>query len=227
MTWSNGPGRAISAVRAAVALLAAAALLSILLSGCGGSRAAQSTAASRPLRRLPADYIPMSIGPSAAYRPAPRGAAVRAARPVDGLRCARARGPRFGAHIEMFAHQHVVAIPTGIGIAPPVALNAAARVQGGRCYYPLITTDPTGVMQISDGTRLTLGTLFALWGQPLSHHGAAGFSAPRGHALVAYVGTARWTGDPRTIPLRRHTRIVLEIASHVPPHTSYDFPPGL
>jgi hypothetical protein len=223
MTWRDRPRPASSVVPAAVLLLAAA----VLLAGCGGSHASRTSAASRPLRHLPADYIPMTVGPGAAYRPAPRGAAVGAGRPVDGLRCARARGPRFGAHIEMFAHQHVVAIPTAIGIAPPVTLNGAARVQSGRCYYPLMTTDPTGVLEIRDGERLTLGALFALWGQPLSHHGAAGFTAPRGQALVAYVGTERWRGDPRAIPLRRHARIVLEIESHVPPHTSYDFPPGL
>jgi hypothetical protein len=214
VTRGDGTGRVI------LVLLAAT-----LLPGCGSSRT--SVVSRQPLRHLPADYVPMTVGPTAAYRPTPTTAAVRAGRPVDGLRCSRSPGPRFGAHLEIFAHQHVVAIPTGIGITPPVKLNPAARVQRGRCYYPVMSTDPTGVLEIRSGARLTLGSLFAVWGQPLSHHGAASFTLPRGQAVVAYVGTRRWTGDPRAIPLRHQTRVVLELQSHVPPHRTYDFPPGL
>jgi hypothetical protein len=88
------------------------------------------------------------------------------------------------------------------------------------------------VIEIRPGARVTLGTLFELWGQPLSRRAVAGFRAPPARALVAYVGTGavgvrRWRGNPRAIPLRRHTRIVLELASAIPPHTTYDFPPGL
>ncbi len=193
----------------------------VALAGCG-------SASSRvaPLHRLPADYIPMTIGSGTRFRPPARTAAVRAERPVDGLRCGTSPGPRDGAHLEMFAHQHVVAIPTGIGITPPLVLSES-RVTHGRCYYPVMTTDPTGVLEIRTGARLTLGSLFDVWGQPLSRRGAVGFRLPAGATVVAYVGTRRWRGNPRAIPLRRHTRVVLELWSHIPPHRAYDFPPGL
>jgi hypothetical protein len=43
----------------------------------------------------------------------------------------------------------------------------------------------------------------------------------------AFVDGLPWTGDPRTIPLRRHAQIVLEVGGHVPPHVRYGFPKGL
>jgi hypothetical protein len=38
------------------------------------------------------------------------------------------------------------------------------------------------------------------------------------------VNGRRFLGDPRSIPLRRHDEIVLEIGGYVPPHSSYLFP---
>jgi hypothetical protein len=45
--------------------------------------------------------------------------------------------------------------------------------------------------------------------------------------VLAYVDGRRWTADPRAILLVRHERIVLEIASRVPPHRVFLFPRGL
>jgi hypothetical protein len=72
-------------------------------------------------------------------------------------------------------------------------------------------------------TNLTLGHLFAVWGQPLSRMRMAGF---RGR-VRAYLDGRRWSGAPGAIPLRRHAQIVLEVGTHVPPHSTYRFPPGL
>jgi hypothetical protein len=152
---------------------------------------------------------------------------VRAAAPIDGRHCSRRAGERFGAHLEVFAHQHVVAIPAGIGIAPPFALAADARVLGGRCSYPATTTDPTGVIDVRKGARVTLGGLFDIWGQALGKRVVARFRAPAGSMVLAYVDGRRWTADPRAILLVRHERIVLEIASRVPPHRVFLFPRGL
>lgn len=228
--WASSGARAAPQYRARMPprtlTLATALLIMCALAGCGKAE----HHVSAPLH-LPPDYVPVGVGLGRAFRPPPTIAAVRAGRPVAGLQCRRARGARYGAHLEIFAHNRVVAIPTGIGIRPPLELNEA-RVQDARCYYPVMTTDPTGVIEIRAGARVTLGTLFTLWGEPLSRRRVAGFHAPRGRPLVAYVGTrpvgvARWRGDPRAIPLRRHTRIVLELASAIPPHTTYEFPPGL
>ncbi len=70
--------------------------------------------------------------------------------------------------------------------------------------------------------RLTVGDLFAIWGQPLGLTQLAGFGGP----LFAYVAGHRWRAAPEQIPLRRHAQIVLEVDGYVPPHPSYTFPPG-
>lgn len=132
--------------------------------------------------RLPADYLPLTIGTGPRYRP---------------------------------------------GAAPPLALAADATVRRGRCYYPAATADPTGVIDVRGGARPTLGELFDISGQPLGRRVVAGFRAPRGSPLVAYVDGRRWTANPRAIVLVRHARIVLEVASAIPPHRVYLFPPGL
>jgi hypothetical protein len=123
----------------------------------------------------------------------------------------------------MFARRRVVAIPAGIGIAPPVA-RQAGDVRGGRCLYPVRTRGPAGLLEVDAAAPLRLGDLFAIWGQPLSPVRLAGFTAPRGQRVTAFVGGRRWTGDPRAIPLSEHAVIVLQVDGYVTPHRSYRFP---
>jgi len=218
---------------------AAAAATLLLLTGCGSA----GTGHRRELRAkpLPADYVPVGVGSGARYRPPPTTAAVRAGTPIDAATggagpratCQRERGARVGAHLEIFVRNHVVAIPAGIGIAPPLRRDLAeGRIRRGRCYYPAITTDPTGLIELARDAPHTLGQFFAIWGQPLTARRLTDFAIPRHAHVTAYVGrqpagVERWRGDPATIPLRRHTRVVLELFSDVPPHHSYAFPPGL
>jgi hypothetical protein len=87
-----------------------------------------------------------------------------------------------------------------------------------------VTLDPTGIVEVGDSARpATLGTLFALWGQPLTSSRLAGF---RG-AVRAYIDGRSVAGKPAQIELRRHAEIVLEISGYVAPHASYRFPNGL
>ena len=103
-------------------------------------------------------------------------------------------------------------IPPGIGIAPPRE-REGAYVRGGRCSYPLRTTEPTGVIEVA-GDGHTLGDLYVIWGQRLA-------------ADRAYVNGHRFQGNPRTIRLRRHDQIVIELGGYVQPHSRYHFPRGL
>lgn len=204
----------------------AGAGLATLVAACG---AAPAPAPTRPLTtgRLPPDYLPLKPGAGARYRPGPVSARARVGARVDGLRCVGRFGMRFGAHLEVFAYQHVVAIPAGIGIASPRARAVDASVLGGRCYYPATTTDPTGVIEVRRGARVTLGELFDIWGEPLGSKAVARFRVGAGSLLVAYVNGRRWTANPRAIALTRHALVVLEVASHVPPHRVYLFRRGL
>lgn len=121
----------------------------------------------------------------------------------------------------MFARRRVVAIPAGIGVAPPISRDGA-YVRGGRCVYAARTREPTGLVEVD--APVTLGELFAIWGQPLSPTRAAGFRAPDGQRVAAFVAGRRWHGDPRSVPLTRHAVVVLEVDGFVAPHRSYRFP---
>lgn len=167
---------------------------------------------------------PRPIGVGARYHPAAGSTAVRRGMPVGALHCTRAATSRYGVHLELFAHRSVVIVPAGIGVASPFGLRFGTVVPHG-CSYPLRTLAPTGVVEVRSGASLTLGDLFALWGQPLARLRLAGFRSP--HPVLAFVGGRRWLGDPRAIRLTRHAQIVLEIGGFVPPHPRFLFPKGL
>ena len=162
--------------------------------------------------------IPTPIGVGARYHPAAGTV------PVSGLRCTSAEVPRFGVHLELFADRRVVIVPAGIGIAPPQR-RQGAYVLGGRCSYPLRTREPTGVVEVERGATATLGSLFQVWGQPLSKNRLVDFASRT--PVLAFVDGRRFTGDPRAIPLRPHAEIVLELGGYVPPHASFLFRKGL
>jgi hypothetical protein len=193
----------MTVIAAALRLLAAVLL--------GGVAPAQRPApVATPIGRGPA----FELGTGAR---ADRGA------PIAGLRCTAAAGPWRAAHVEVFARGRVLVLPPGIGVARPRQAIGAA-VSGGRCSYPVRTTDPTGVVRYRPGLGLALGDLFAVWGQPLGRHRVCGF---RSSAVVrVYVGGRRVAGAPGAVPLRRHAEIVVEIGPYVPPHRSYVFAGG-
>ena len=112
-------------------------------------------------------------------------------------------------------------VPAGVGVAPPLR-EEHGLVTAGRCFYPLRTREPTGVIEVGGAGQARLGDLFRIWGQPLTPRRIAGFRSAR--QLLAFVNGHRFNGDPRSIPLRRHDEIVLEIGGYVPPHSSYLFP---
>lgn len=156
--------------------------------------------------------VPTPIGVGPAFHPPALSRPVAAGRPVAGLRCG-GEGRRFGVHLELFAAGRVVIVPAGIGIAAPWRRDGA-YVVSGRCSYPLRTREPTGVIEVSR-PGLTLGDLFAVWGQRL------------GRYRRAYVGGRRRPGPLAAIPLRRHAEIVLETGPFVAPHAGFLFRKGL
>jgi hypothetical protein len=172
--------------------------------------AAPATAVLASASALAAAPIPTPIGVGPRFHPPAAPASVTAARPLGGLRCgAIARLQR--AHIEVFARRRVVIIPAGIGVSHARACTYAAR-----------TTAPTGVIEFDAAKQLTVGAFFRIWGQRLAPNRLLSFSGP----VRAYVGGRRWRAPVRSIPLRRHAEIVVEIGPYVPPHAKFLFGPG-
>jgi hypothetical protein len=154
--------------------------------------------------------VPTPIGVGPRYRPP--------AHSGSGFACAQAP-LRAGArvHLELFAHQRVVIVPTGVGLRG--ARSRLGRVVAASCRGRAWTLDPSGVVRYA--RPATLGAVFAVWGQPLGPTRLASFRGP----VSAWVNGVRQRGDPRALPLRDRDEIVLEIGGHVPPHASFRFPP--
>jgi len=213
---SVGAVRWPSAPAAAASLVVRLGLVAVAGAGCGGPRGVALRPESGVARG--STLIPVTAGRGARYRP-PAGAhdAARAA-PCAAL------GPGvYGVHLELFAAGRVVVVPAGIGVRPPL-LRDGAEVRGGRCVLRLRTLEPTGLIAVGAGAGTpTLGTLFAVWGQPLSPARMAGFVG----RVRAWLGGGRWHGDPAAIPLRRHAQVVVEVGiPPIPPHSRSGFPPG-
>jgi hypothetical protein len=128
-------------------------------------------------------------------------------------------------HIELFAANRVVIVAAGIGVRGPLRF-ASGRITRARCYGNPATREPTGLVLVRPGSRLSVSDLFRSWGQPLSSVRLASFRAAPGRRVAAFVNGRPWHGPPGGVPLSRHAVIVLEVGPHVPPHTSYAFPPG-
>ena len=191
---------------------ACAALLTIIL----GLFVAD--AAKAPLRHA----APDAAGIGLARRLPSLGERARRGLAIGDLRCTTARRPVAAAHVELFARGHVVIVPAGLGVAPP-RRRAGAYVTGGRCRYPIWTSEPTGLVRLAR-RGLTLGDLFALLGQPLSRGRMARWRA----TVRAHVGGVRWRGDPRRIPLMPRAQVVVQAGPPaLRPNARYRFPAGL
>lgn len=183
------------------------------LSACG------STGHSPPTDTIPRNLLEEArpIGIGRRFHPPATG-------PVLGA-CRRRLGPRFGAHVEVFASNRVVLLPAGLGTMPPRSWSGG-RLSSARCYGSLVTLDPTGLVYVRPGRALFLSDLFRAWGQPLSESRVASFSAPARGRVAVFVDGRRRRQSPASVRLFRHAEIVVEVGPHVPPHTSYAFPPG-
>jgi hypothetical protein len=185
-------------MRRATALAAGVALVG----GCGGGTATRDDQVPGP------PIVTRPIGVGSAFRLPARGAIAARAAPIGDLRCRPGSLPGpIVAHLEIFARRETLVIPASIGVVR------------GRCRYPVRTLMPTGLI-VAQRPGLTLGDLFAVWGQPLQRRTLAGFSGP----IVAFVGGRRVRGDVRRIPIRHHSQIVVEVSGYVPPHAHYVFP---
>ena len=197
-----------------------------LAAGCSSST--RSTATTTATTTATRTVATAGIPPALLSEARPVGVGPRFQPPVSGPvigPCRRTLGPRIGVHLEVFAENRVVIVPAGIGTLPPRTYSAG-RISGARCYGDPVTLEPTGVVLVPPGVRLTVATLFRSWGQPLSPYRVASFSAPRGTQVATFVAGRRWHGSPGDVPLARHAEIVLEVGPYVPPHHSYTFPPG-
>ena len=123
---------------------------------------------------------------------------------VGGISCDAQEGQRIHIHqhLVIFDHGKQVDIPRNVG-QPTMK----------RCIYWLHTHTPDGIIHIEAPAdrSFTLGDFFLVWGQPLGKTLAATAHAAKGEQVKVWVDDKPFSGDPRTIPLKPHTDIVIQV----------------
>jgi hypothetical protein len=141
-------------------------------------------------------------------------AAPSLARRIDGIPCNNENvGYHVHAHLQVVYEGHNVDIPANIGI------------DDNTCVYYLHTHDNSGELHIEAPTYryFTLGNFFDIWGQPLSSSRIATLSVRKGQHIRTFLNGKVYPGDPRSIELRAHRLIALEIGPPFVHPAGFDF----
>jgi hypothetical protein len=144
------------------------------------------------------------------FDPAARGAQ------LDGIQCSTSEQTAYHihAHLTVFVNGTRRAIPAGLGIpvGTPVAQPSGGPFVGsGTRLYWVHSHDQSGVIHIESPVQMlyTLGDFFDIWGQPLSR-GQVGLAKGK---VSAYLNGTLFTGDRRSIQLRPHAVIQLDVGT--------------
>jgi hypothetical protein len=123
---------------------------------------------------------------------------------VGGISCDAQEGQRIHIHqhLVIFDHGKQVDIPRNVG-QPAVK----------PCIYWLHTHTPDGIIHIEapKDRSFTLSDFFLVWGQPLNKSGAATAHLAKGESIKVWVDGKPFAGDPRAIPLKPHTDVVIMV----------------
>jgi hypothetical protein len=217
------------------ALLTAALLSGTLaLAGCGSSSSSSSSGSSSSSSSTAAATTASPGGSSTTAAPAagpigPEGiplqngsslAPASSTLPgtaIDGVQCAPVEQLAYHihAHLQVFVNGQLRAIPGAIGLIGPVQQQTQNGPFFGAqtCYYWLHTHTNDGIIHIESPTPriYTLGDFFDEWHQPLSNTQVATASGK----VTAFVDGNPYTGSVRSIPLKRHAVIQLDVGSPV------------
>jgi hypothetical protein len=185
------------------------------------------------LGRLQPAPAPGDVGPELVPIPkapvlAPAASKATLTKSVDGIKCQQNERliSHEHAHLTLFVNGKPRVIPAGVGIWPPLTAqnyrNGQFGVTAANCLSWLNTRYPDGLIHIETPVKraFALGEFFDLWGQPLSRSRVG----PAHGAVTAIVNGSVWTGDPRRIPLRRHSQVQLEVGKPLVAPESIDFP---
>jgi hypothetical protein len=180
--------------------------------------------------------------PDNAGAPLPTAAPNTAQPTIDGYTPAYdiSYGFHRNAVVAIVANGSLMQIPRGIGMVNPVLKNCAGGPGAGNPYiiddtavYQIHNHDHSGIFHFephSTAETFQLGSLFDIWGQPLSANGAAGISGPV-HVYTYSsddpnpVATEFTGSDPRSALVATHNDdvTIIEIGSFAPlPHFQID-----
>lgn len=132
-------------------------------------------------------------------------------RSIDGIGCDPTEQVRY--HV----HAHLTIVYDGRPAYPPGGVGIHYE---HLCLYWLHTHDATGIIHIEAPHPFlpALGAFFDIWGQPLSPRAVWTYRVTAGKSMRVYVDGRLYRDDPRSIRLRNHTAVTLEIGPpFVPP----------
>ncbi len=198
---------------ALLVLVAAGVGLAIGLSGGGSTPSTGArTIAAPALGPIGPEGVPVEQGSPLAAPGAPAPGAS-----VDGIPCGTSEQLAFHIHarLTIFVDGRQRSVPAGVGIGDPQAQQTGkgVLVAGGSCIAWLHTHAADGIVHVESPVvrGFTLGNFFDVWGQPLS----AGQVGPATGAVTVWVDGKLWKGDVRSIPLKPHTQIQLDVGAPV------------
>jgi hypothetical protein len=134
--------------------------------------------------------------------------------PIDHIRC---ESEMLGYHV----HAHLTILNLGRNISVPQYIGFSDNT----CLYWLHTHDDSGIIHVEAPSHFfpTLGNFFDVWGQPLSSERVVNAVVGPGHSMRVYVNGRPFSANPRTISLRDHTTIAIEIGPPFSAPQPYDF----
>jgi hypothetical protein len=143
---------------------------------------------------------------------------------VQGINCRKALNNLFHHHVQLslFVNGTQIALPKGTGMKNP---GHNSFIYHADCFYFLHTHDQTGIIHIEPptGTTYTLRNYFAVWGEPLSLNGFAGYT---GSVAVYINGTLQPGLDPNSVTFSPYEEITLVIGTPPSWIPAYTFPAG-
>lgn len=107
-------------------------------------------------------------------------------------------------HIDIYIHGKAIPVPGLIGI------SMAHRIAGS-----VHTEDTSGVIHVESpiDERFFLGQFFDVWGVRFDSSCIGGYCAAASDVLSVYVNGAKYTGDPRELPLSDQEEIAVVFGS--------------
>jgi hypothetical protein len=208
-------------------LTAALAATVLALAGCGSSNSssssstatsaatntgATSTTSAPAAGQIGPEGIPLESGPN--LGPA---SSTLPGTTIDGIQCAPIEQLAYHihAHLQVFVNGQPRALPGAIGLLGPVSQQTQNGAFWGaqKCYYWLHTHASDGIIHIESPTPriYTLGDFFDEWHQPLSSTQVATASGK----VTAFVDGKPYPGSIRSIPLKPHALVQLDVGSPV------------
>ncbi len=195
---------------ATAAMVVVAGIVAGVVAGLSGGGSKAPAAA----QRMGPEGIPLEDGPALA--PASTAATGQT---VDGIQCDASEQVVYHihAHLAVYVNGQPRKIPLGVGIVEPVVQQTSNGpfASASRCYYWLHTHTTDGIIHIESPSQrtYTLGQFFDIWRQPLSPTQVG----PATGRLTVFVDGRRYAGNPRSIPLRPHADIQIDVGKVVPP----------